>query len=52
MAHTVLTYRGVEYERPEPMAAYLLNKRLQEQRREFEAKLDRLRMKNNSEGIV
>lgn len=52
MAHTVLTYRGVKYERPEPMAAYLLNKRLQEQRREFEAKLDRLRIKNNSEGIV
>lgn len=52
MAHTVLTYRGVKYERPEPMAAYLLNKRLQEQRREFEIKLDRLRMKNNSEGIV
>jgi hypothetical protein len=52
MAHTVLTYRGVKYERPEPMAAYLLNQRLQEQRREFEAKLDRLRMKNNADSIV
>ena len=45
MSTQTLTYRGVKYERVDPTTHWLLNKRLKEQREEFEKKLDRERMK-------
>ena len=45
MSTKTLTYRGVKYERVDYATNWLLNKRLQEQREEFEKKLDRERMK-------
>ena len=45
MSNHVLTYRGVKYERTNPMQAWMLNEKLKEQRKEFELKLDQLRMK-------
>jgi len=45
MSNQTLTYRGVKYERVDPATSWLLNKRLKEQREEFEKKLDRERMK-------
>ena len=45
MSNQTLTYRGVKYERVDPATHWLLNKRLKEQREEFEKKLDRERMK-------
>lgn len=40
-----LTYRGVKYERTNPMAIWMMNEKLKRQREEFEAKLDRERIK-------
>ena len=45
MSDQTLTYRGVKYKRVDPATNWLLNKRLKEQREEFEKKLDRERMK-------
>ena len=47
MSTKTLTYRGVKYERVDYATNWLLNKRLQEQREEFEKKLDRERMKGH-----
>lgn len=40
-----LTYRGVKYERTNPMTIWMMNEKLKRQREEFEAKLDRERIK-------
>ena len=45
MSNQTLTYRGVKYERVDPMTTWMLNRRLKEQREDFEKKLDRERMK-------
>ena len=46
-----LTYRGVKYDRPDPSVAWLLNERMTQQRKDFEAKLDMLRMKNDKSAV-
>jgi hypothetical protein len=46
-----LTYRGIKYERPDPSLAWMLNERLAQQRKDFEEKLDMLRMKNNKSAV-
>jgi hypothetical protein len=43
----VLTYRGIKYDRPSPSLSWMLNERLAQQRKDFENKLDVLRMKND-----
>tara|TARA_B100001093_G_scaffold251913_2_gene241202 strand:+ start:2486 stop:2635 length:150 start_codon:yes stop_codon:yes gene_type:complete len=45
MSTKTLTYRGVKYERTNPLLIWMTNERLKKQREEFEAKLDRERMK-------
>ena len=40
-----LTYRGVKYERSNPLTHWMMNEKLKRQREEFELKLDRERMK-------
>ena len=40
-----LTYRGVKYERSNPMTLWMMSEKLKRQREEFELKLDRERMK-------
>ena len=40
-----LTYRGVKYERTNPMTIWMMNEKLKRQREEFETKLDRERIK-------
>ena len=44
MSTTELTYRGVKYERRDPLTEWMMNERLKQQRKEFEAKLDRERI--------
>ena len=46
-----LTYRGVKYDRPDPSLSWMLNERLAQQRKDFEEKLDMLRMKNNKSAV-
>ena len=43
-----LTYRGVKYERSNPMTIWMMNEKLKRQREEFETKLDRERMKGQT----
>ena len=45
MSNQTLTYRGVKYERGDIMTNWMMNEKLKRQREEFEAKLDRLRVK-------
>lgn len=45
MSTKTLTYRGVKYERTNPLLIWMTNERLKKQREEFETKLDRERMK-------
>ena len=47
MATEQLTYRGVKYERRDPLTEWMMNERLKRQREEFEAKLDRARNAND-----
>ena len=46
MATEQLTYRGVKYERRDPLTEWMMNERLKRQREEFEAKLERVRIAN------
>ena len=46
MATQQLTYRGVKYERRDPLTEWMMNERLKRQREEFEAKLERIRITN------
>ena len=52
MATEQLTYRGVKYERRDPLTEWMMNGRLKRQREEFEAKLDRSRIANDWLGYV
>ena len=47
MATEQLTYRGVKYERRDPLTEWMMKERLKSQREEFEAKLDRARNAND-----
>lgn len=46
MATQQLTYRGVKYDRRDPLTEWMMNERLKRQREEFEAKLERVRITN------
>lgn len=47
MATQQLTYRGVKYERRDPLTEWMMKERLKRQREEFEAKLDHARLAND-----
>ena len=47
MATQQLTYRGVKYERRDPLPEWMMKERLKRQREEFEAKLDHARLAND-----
>ena len=49
---TKLTYRGVSYNRENPMTIWMLQEKLKRQREEFEAKLDKARMQEDKVAIV